>query len=384
MIGLDALHAAPEHGLRDVTWRALCKCLTRVLLLRAVVGEQALKIQAAAQVGAHQLYALEAHLRGEVVIDGRQDLGLDLMDRDIELRLLANVVRVRRGVRNLELHVRFVSGLQAHDPLVELDRHQTATHLVEVLVDLVSLIGLAVDVADEGDDREVVSLQRTVLHRLERCELVARDLDLLVDLRLGGLPRRHGDGDPVDMCEAQFGAKLDLRGVCEVLARNDHVDTIKLGRVDRAQLLGVDGLRVGLFDECLGRLGENVVTSEVVVDDRARCLAAAKARDAHLRAELVVRLLDRGVDLLGRHGDGQFDGVVFESLDVRGQHGRILSLYDVHRTCTGTFTAWCGREDSNLHEFPHRNLSPARLPVPPRPQFERLPIIANGVTSSRG
>ncbi len=29
---------------------------------------------------------------------------------------------------------------------------------------------------------------------------------------------------------------------------------------------------------------------------------------------------------------------------------------------------WCGRRDSNPHDFHHRNLNPARLPVPPRPR----------------
>ena len=29
---------------------------------------------------------------------------------------------------------------------------------------------------------------------------------------------------------------------------------------------------------------------------------------------------------------------------------------------------WCGRRDSNPHDLRHRNLNPARLPVPPRPR----------------
>ncbi len=31
-------------------------------------------------------------------------------------------------------------------------------------------------------------------------------------------------------------------------------------------------------------------------------------------------------------------------------------------------SGWCGRRDSNPHNFRHWNLNPARLPVPPRPQ----------------
>ena len=39
--------------------------------------------------------------------------------------------------------------------------------------------------------------------------------------------------------------------------------------------------------------------------------------------------------------------------------------YGSRKRRVGTRRYWCGREDSNLHEFPHWNLNPARLPVPP-------------------
>ena len=34
----------------------------------------------------------------------------------------------------------------------------------------------------------------------------------------------------------------------------------------------------------------------------------------------------------------------------------------------GRFRNWCGRRESNPHDFRHRNLNPARLPIPPRPR----------------
>src|SRR4051812_48513848 len=37
------------------------------------------------------------------------------------------------------------------------------------------------------------------------------------------------------------------------------------------------------------------------------------------------------------------------------------------------WSAWCGRRDSNPHNFRHWNLNPARLPIPPRPR-EKHPI----------
>jgi hypothetical protein len=36
-------------------------------------------------------------------------------------------------------------------------------------------------------------------------------------------------------------------------------------------------------------------------------------------------------------------------------------------------SAWCGRRDSNPHNFRHWNLNPARLPVPPRPLIASCP-----------
>src|SRR6266581_1129393 len=37
-------------------------------------------------------------------------------------------------------------------------------------------------------------------------------------------------------------------------------------------------------------------------------------------------------------------------------------------------SAWCGRRDSNPHNFRHWNLNPARLPVPPRPLIASYPV----------
>src|SRR5664279_770891 len=42
-----------------------------------------------------------------------------------------------------------------------------------------------------------------------------------------------------------------------------------------------------------------------------------------------------------------------------------------------SLSAWCGRRDSNPHDFRHGNLNPARLPVPPRP----LRAIAAGLNA---
>src|SRR5271154_7162369 len=47
----------------------------------------------------------------------------------------------------------------------------------------------------------------------------------------------------------------------------------------------------------------------------------------------------------------------------------------------GSDKHWCGRRDSNPHNFRHWNLNPARLPIPPRPQekHQSRPSAASGV-----
>ena len=42
-----------------------------------------------------------------------------------------------------------------------------------------------------------------------------------------------------------------------------------------------------------------------------------------------------------------------------------------HGCCSAPVKIWCGRRDSTPHDFHHRNLNPARLPVPPRPPRAR-------------
>ena len=46
------------------------------------------------------------------------------------------------------------------------------------------------------------------------------------------------------------------------------------------------------------------------------------------------------------------------------------SLNNAYTMCAAT-KKWYGREDLNLHELPHWNLNPARLPIPPRPHTRK-------------
>ena len=50
----------------------------------------------------------------------------------------------------------------------------------------------------------------------------------------------------------------------------------------------------------------------------------------------------------------------------------------------GSDEHWCGRRDSNPHNFRHWNLNPARLPIPPRPQEDKKRSIKVGRHAAGG
>jgi hypothetical protein len=60
------------------------------------------------------------------------------------------------------------------------------------------------------------------------------------------------------------------------------------------------------------------------------------------------------------------------SIAASGQTGPDLApRHNLPQPCANA--PWCGRRDSNPHDLRHRNLNPARLPVPPRPRALHLP-----------
>src|SRR6476660_4653273 len=49
-------------------------------------------------------------------------------------------------------------------------------------------------------------------------------------------------------------------------------------------------------------------------------------------------------------------------------NAQVVSEYGRTRKTLIALPSWCGRRDSNPHDFRHWNLNPARLPIPPRPR----------------
>src|SRR5215831_1483260 len=107
-----------------------------------------------------------------------------------------------------------------------------------------------------------------------------------------------------------------------------------------------------------------------------RHLALAEAPDLHL----ILELAETGGEAFAKLAlTDDYLELALETAD-----GGLADLHNIclnHRLCAHrpdprlphnlprpARRQWCGRRDSNPHDLRHRNLNPARLPVPPRPR----------------
>ena len=174
-----------------------------------------------------------------------------------------------------------------------------------------------------------------------------------------------------------------------------------LGEIDlrlqgKPQLIVLDNLAIGLVDGLLDNFRHDRAAVETL-EMRNRNLARTEARNARLGLDFG----ELAFDSLGKLGRGKHHlEFALEALRVclRDLHlnkpfpllRRLQPRYPCRRTephanhaptvarsiaaasvsrrwrCAPA-KVWCGRRDSNPHDFHHRNLNPARLPVPPRP-----------------
>ena len=91
-----------------------------------------------------------------------------------------------------------------------------------------------------------------------------------------------------------------------------------MGLADGHDVELVEHERLGLLEDILGSLGEHVVLADEAVDDRTRGLALAEALEAILVGDVLVSLLDGGIDISG--GDGN-DGLELVVLGLGGGDG---------------------------------------------------------------
>ena len=124
------------------------------------------------------------------------------------------------------------------------------------------------------------------------------------------------DGDALEVGQLDLGAHVGLDGELEVLAvLEGHRGDVDLGLADGADVLGLGGLgeeaRQGLVDGLL----HDGATADALVDDPARDLALAEARDLHLGADRAVRLVEHRLQLRERDLHDELDPGRADGLD---------------------------------------------------------------------
>src|SRR5216684_2392580 len=270
----------------------------------------------------------------------------------------------------------------------------------------------AVDGALEGDRDPVAALGLgAVALGGKRTILVGDALDGLVNLGVGHFDHRLLDREALEVGERNRGHDLDRNGVGEIgFSGEDVLDgflfrghrDLGLGRQPEAAL-GED-LRVGVADGLVDGLRHHRAAIYLLqVADRHLAWTKAVETDLVLEfhetdvrlgieircgnadLEFVLQSLSEGFgDLHGVNLLPAWSGLNGPDIVNSGRRATPKPAPVVRRTpflrATGpsrdrsssihhanAVSAWCGRRDSNPHNFRHWNLNPARLPVPPRP-----------------
>ena len=328
--------------------------------------------------------------------------------RGLELGGLSGQRLARVVLRERHLHRAGLAGADAdHLVLKTGDELAGADHELNALA-LAAVERHAVDGADEvdGDAVALLGLGALGLRRIGPA-LVGDALDRLVDVAIGHVDHRLLDIEALEVGERDRRHDLDRDGVGQIgLAGEQVLDLLLLGRHrdlglgrEAEAALGED-LRVGVADGLVDGLGHHRAAVDLL-QMRHRHLAGTEAVEADLVLQVDQARVGLGVEVGRGNADLEF---VLQSLveglgDLHGVNllfafvrpcGRALfkmlgagrdglapvvrrtksrSEDKVLQNSSGkrSFSAWCGRRDSNPHNFRHWNLNPARLPVPPRP-----------------
>ena len=263
-----------------------------------------------AQVALELLEGVElARQLGELVVDLGELLVLDAAHGHLHLGVLAGEV----AAHELGGEVGVGAGDQADQHLVQPGEQLLAAHLVGDVGGRTPGDLLAVDGRVQVE-LDVVALLGRAVHRLERGETLAQAVDLLVDLAVADLDRRHGDRDGRQVGDRELGTDVDLGGELQRLVVAELGD-LHLGAAERLDVVlahrGQDLLR----NRLLHGLVQHGAAADPLVDDGRGDLAATEARYLNLRADLPVRLLQARLELVERHLDGELHPGRAQSLD---------------------------------------------------------------------
>ena len=206
-----------------------------------------------------------------------------------------------------------VAGRGALERVVEAGQHPVGAELVAQRCGHEVLDRLAVLGAGDVEEQHVAG-RRRALDRAQRAETPAQPVELLVDVGLGDLGGVDRDLDRVVRRQLEVGHDVHLggerqrRGVLEVgdvdLGAAEQLDLVL---AQRAVEVGVHGVAE--------RLVEDGGTAHALVDDAVGHLALAEAGHLDLRRDPLVRGVERWLQLLERHLDGELHPGGREGLD---------------------------------------------------------------------
>ena len=267
-------------------------------LLHALAARDAL-----AQVGAQLLQGVELRRHLDELLVELGELGLlDLghRDRDVDLGVLELAADEGRAER------RGAAGLEARDGLVEAVEHLGAADAVGQGLGRGVLDDRAVLVRGREVEGDLVALGGSALDAGVGGEALTERLELLVDVGVGDLDRGHLDLDRGQVGELDLGPHVDLGGDLDVVAVGE-LGEVDLGLAERLQVGLQQGLAVPVGQGRVDGLVEDHATSDALVDDGRRDLAATEAGHLDLRADGLVGLVESGLELVERHLDGELD-----------------------------------------------------------------------------
>ena len=236
--------------------------------------------------------ALVAGLLGEGVVQGRQFLGFELNQADLEFRRATGRIRLGIGLGELAGHRAAVAGFQADDPLDEAGNHAALFEFHLHALGAAAhdrLAGVAVGAA-EAHFGHIATGGGPALHGHQRCQLLAGLVQQLIDPGGVVVDRFRFGFEALGGLEAGAGFHIQLQGEAERVtrfeARQHHLKGLaQLGLADRLDLLLADGLAENAVHQIFESRGLDAQGADLLEQHRPGHLALAEARQLDAAAE---------------------------------------------------------------------------------------------------
>jgi len=199
--------------------------------------------------------------------------------------------------RELDVDVALLADLCADELILEARDEAVGADLQRVILALAAVECLAVNEALEVERREVAVFYLSAFRCIDELALaVLERLELLLDILIRDVHFVLRHVEALVVTELDFRTRRDRCLEDEVLALFQRLDVDARTRY-RIDLLLIECLAEGLRSNDVESLLQDSILADVALDDHARSLALAEARDADAICEALACLLDCLVDL---------------------------------------------------------------------------------------